>query len=136
MGLLSGKRPNDLGHADGKFSRDSGKAAWKPNWVSSAVSEGDKHFIAPLTFTGNAAKAWGALKTKVEAMPATKIIAATDTYLHAESRSKAMGFVDDLECALDAKNHVIHVRAGARLGVRDFDVNRKRVEGLRKRFAA
>jgi uncharacterized protein (DUF1499 family) len=47
-----------------------------------------------------------------------------------------MGFVDDTEFALEAAAGVIHVRAGARLGIRDFGVNRERVERLRAAVAA
>jgi uncharacterized protein (DUF1499 family) len=42
-----------------------------------------------------------------------------------------LGFVDDVEFALDAANSVIHVRSGSRLGVRDFGVNRIRIETIR-----
>jgi uncharacterized protein (DUF1499 family) len=135
MGLLTGKRPSKLGYNDGAFVRDTHPAAWKPNWVSSTVKESDKHYVAPLAFTGDAKAAWERLKTSVEALPRTKVIAADAQHLHAESTSPTLGFGDDLECALDAKAHCIHVRAGARLGVRDFDANRKRVEALRRAFS-
>ena len=47
-----------------------------------------------------------------------------------------MGYVDDVELALDAAAGVIHVRSAARLGVRDFGVNRARVEALRSKLGA
>ena len=46
-----------------------------------------------------------------------------------------MGFVDDAEFALDASARVIHAKSAARLGVRDFGVNRKRIEAIRASFA-
>ncbi|MEO7761308.1 MAG: DUF1499 domain-containing protein [Casimicrobiaceae bacterium] len=55
-------------------------------------------------------------------------------YLHAECSSTLVGFVDDLECLLDRKARVVHVRSAARLGLRDFGVNRARVEALRERI--
>jgi uncharacterized protein (DUF1499 family) len=56
-------------------------------------------------------------------------------YLYAEFKSAAMGFVDDTEFALDTSAQVIHVRSASRLGVRDFDVNRKRIESIRAQLA-
>jgi len=47
-----------------------------------------------------------------------------------------MGFVDDVELALDPAHSVIQVRSAARVGVRDFGVNRARVEALRAALAA
>jgi uncharacterized protein (DUF1499 family) len=43
-----------------------------------------------------------------------------------------MGFTDDVEFYADGK--LLHVRSSSRLGVRDFDVNRKRIESLRKQL--
>ena len=45
-----------------------------------------------------------------------------------------MGYVDDVEFALDEKAGVIHVRSASRLGIRDMDVNRKRIESIRAQF--
>jgi hypothetical protein len=53
-----------------------------------------------------------------------------------EFSPKVMGFTDDVEFALDAKAGKIHIRSASRLGVRDFGVNRARVEAIRTRFAA
>jgi uncharacterized protein (DUF1499 family) len=55
-------------------------------------------------------------------------------YLHAEFKSRLMGFVDDVEFTYDEKAGVLHVRSASRLGRRDFDVNRKRVQALRSRI--
>ncbi len=46
-----------------------------------------------------------------------------------------MGYVDDVEFAFDPQAGVLHVRSASRLGRRDFDVNRERVEALRARLA-
>ena len=40
----------------------------------------------------------------------------------------------DIICAMDApaSHHRIHVRSASRLGLKDFGVNRKRIEGIRR----
>ena len=60
----------------------------------------------------------------------------TPGYLHVEFASKGLGFVDDAEFALDAAARVIHVKSAARLGIRDFSVNRDRVEAIRAALGA
>jgi len=42
-----------------------------------------------------------------------------------------MKFVDDIEFLLDTANQQVQVRSASRLGYRDFDVNRERVEAIR-----
>jgi len=131
MGLFSGSRPTDLGYKDGKFK----PCPWKPNCVSSTADKGDtKHYIAPLAFAGSAEESWGKLKALIAKTPGSTVVSDTPGYLHVEFKSAAMGFVDDGEFALDAASGAIQVRSAARLGVRDFDVNRKRVESLRSQL--
>ena len=129
MGLFAGKRPTDLGFgADGRF-----RAAqpWKPNWVSSTVAGDDKHFVAPYDIRGDRARAWAALHAAIEAAPGATIVRRDPGYLQVEFKSRTLGFVDDAEFQMDPGGRKIHVRSAARLGIRDFDVNRKRVESLR-----
>ena len=128
MGLFSGSRPTNLGISAGKFAPPS----WKPNCVSSTVDKSDdKHFIAPLTYVGSGADAWEKLVALVKASPRASVVNESANYLYAEFKSAGMGYVDDVEFALDEKAGVIQVRSASRLGVRDFDVNRKRVEAIR-----
>ncbi len=132
MGLFSGRRPKHLGVTDGRLAPTDPR----PNNVSSQAdpSNDATHYIDPLRFAGDAGRAFAAAKKIVAALERTHIIADRENYLHAESSSKTFGFVDDLELLLDAKGKVIHVRAAARLGIRDFDVNRNRVETIRHRL--
>lgn len=128
MGLLSGSRPRDLGLAGGKLRGGT----WKPNWVSSQVGSSDtKHFIDPLRFAGAPDAAWKALESALRAMPGATVVTGIPGYLHVEFASPLLGFVDDAEFALDTAEGVIHVRSGARLGLDDLGVNRKRVESIR-----
>lgn len=128
MGLFSGKRPTDLGLAVGRLRAGD----WKPNWVSSQVPATDaKHFIEPLRAPGSPEAAWKALQKVLIAMPRATVVTSNPGYLHVEFASAALGFVDDAEFAQDPAGGLIHVRSGARLGIRDFDVNRKRIEAIR-----
>lgn len=106
-----------------------------PNCVSSLVASGG-HAVAPIAYTGPAPQAWERLKDVLSAMPRTTIVEQTEDYLRAESVSRFLRFVDDIECAMDVEKEVIHVRSASRLGYSDFGVNRKRVEALRAGFAA
>jgi len=63
-------------------------------------------------------------------MPGATVIEEKADYLYAEYRTPLLRFVDDVEFLL--AEGVIHVRSASRLGRRDFGVNRKRIETLRK----
>ena len=131
MGLLKGKRPSGLGVHGGSFK----PCSWKPNCVSStAEPSDDKHHVAPFAFKGSAEAAWKSLSSAVKGRERVTIVKDEPGYLYAEFASKGMGFVDDVEFALDAKAGVIQVRSASRLGVRDFGVNRARVESLRRQL--
>ncbi|MFM7295266.1 MAG: DUF1499 domain-containing protein [Burkholderiales bacterium] len=128
MGIFAGTRPDGLGYRNGQFKAPS----WKPNTVSSTVAKDDSHYIAPLSFTGSADAAWKKLEATVRAQQGATVISAQADYIYAEFKTPGLGFVDDVEFALDTTNNVIHVRSGSRLGVRDFGVNRKRIETIRR----
>ena len=131
MGLFAGSRPANLGFNAGKFVPPS----WKPNCVSSTVEKtDDKHYVAPIAYTGTGARAWKKLADIVKANPRASVVNESANYLYAEFKSAGLGFVDDVEFALDQNAAAIQVRSGSRLGVRDFDVNRKRVEAIRAQF--
>ncbi len=131
MGLFAGTRPDGLGFTSGQFKAPS----WKPNTVSSTVAKDDSHYIAPIAFAGDAATAWKKLINRIERNKRAQVVTNNPSYLYVEFKSAGMGFVDDVEFALDANANVIHVRSGSRLGVRDFDVNRKRIEAIRSAFS-
>ena len=132
MGLFSGTRPTALGFPGGRFADGD----WRPNWVSSTVAAADaKHHVAPIAFAGDGARAWTALEAVIAAFPRARVITRSPAYLHVEFASRGLGFVDDVEFALDAPARVVHVKSAARLGVRDFSVNRERVEAIRAALA-
>ena len=131
MGLFSGSRPSNPGFNAGKFAPPS----WKPNCVSSTVDKSDEtHFIAPLVYVGNSTDAWKKLTGIVKNSLRATVVNENAIYLYTEYKSAGMGYVDDVEFALDEKAGVIHVRSASRLGIRDMDVNRKRIESIRAQF--
>ena len=131
MGLFSGSRPTNLGYTNGQFSPPS----WKPNCVSSSVDKSDKHYIEPLAFSGAPDAAWKKLQSLIKGSQRVTVVQDSPVYLYAEFKSASLGFVDDVEFALDDKAGVIQVRSASRLGVRDFNINRDRVESIRAQLA-
>jgi uncharacterized protein (DUF1499 family) len=130
---FSGTRPNNLGVKDGKLAACPNT----PNCVSSQSPASDQeHYIAPLSYSGDAMAAMANLKSVIEGMERTAIITESENYLYAEFTSALMGFVDDVEFFLDQEAGVIHVRSASRLGQSDLGVNRKRVEAIRSKLAA
>ncbi|HEY6865535.1 MAG TPA: DUF1499 domain-containing protein [Burkholderiales bacterium] len=133
MGLFSGKRPDNLGAIRGRLA----PCRSTPNCVSSQADLGDPtHYIEPLRFVGEPAHAWAALQVVVSGMERARIVGRENAYLYAEFTSRLMGYVDDVEFLLDAPARLIHVRSASRLGIRDFGVNRERIETIRGRLMA
>ena len=129
--MFAGKRPGNLGAKDGRLASCGSRV----NCVSSQADPADaQRYVAPMPFRGGAAEAIAAARRAVESMARARVVRADGNYLHAEFRSKLMGYVDDVEFTFDAKAGVLHVRSASRLGRRDFDVNRERVEALRARL--
>ncbi len=91
----------------------------------------DLHAVAPYQLIVAPQDAWRALRTVIDGLPRTKIVSATEDYLHVECSSALFGFVDDLELHLRPVERLISVRSASRLGHSDFGVNRNRVESLR-----
>jgi uncharacterized protein (DUF1499 family) len=104
-----------------------------PNCVSSQATDSEHH-VAPLRITGDAAQATDDLRSIIESMPRTRIVAASPTALHAEFTSRIFRFVDDVDLQLDAAAHVVQIRSASRTGYSDWGVNRRRVEAIRRAF--
>jgi uncharacterized protein (DUF1499 family) len=121
--MFNWRRPDNLGVTNGRLA----PCRRTPNCVCSQADPADReHYIAAIPFRGEAI---AAVRRAVESLPRTRIISATSNYLYAEFRSKLLGYVDDVEFFYDGA--AIQVRSAARLGRRDFGVNRNRVEQLR-----
>jgi len=121
--MFDWRRPDNLGVTNGRLA----PCRRTPNCVSSQADPSDReHYIAPIAFRGDAIEA---VRKAVESLPRTTVISANSSYLYAEFRSKLLGYVDDVEFFYDGA--AIQVRSASRLGRRDFNVNRNRVEQLR-----
>ena len=130
-GMFSGTRPDNLGLHDGKLA----PCPNKPNCVNSAATD-PRHAIAPLAFTGNPDAAMQTLHDIVVGMGRARLMTREADYLYAEVVSKMLGFVDDVEFALNRQTKLIQVRSASRLGYSDLGVNRKRLEAIRTAFEA
>lgn len=102
-----------------------------PNCISSGDRDSG-HKIAPFQLVKPANEVWLMVQELVSELPRTRIIKATEDYLHAECRSFLFGFVDDLELHLRPAAGIIAIRSAARSGYADFGVNRRRIESLRE----
>jgi uncharacterized protein (DUF1499 family) len=131
LALLSAlaRRPANLGAKGGRL-------APCPNTPNCVCTHDAAHRIEPLRFVGSAEEAMKRLRGVLAAWPRTRVVTAADGYLHAECRSRLFRFVDDVEFLLDPQAHVIHFRSASRAGRSDLGVNRRRMEGLRRAFAA
>lgn len=128
MGILSGKRPSDLGVRSGNLKA----VPSSPNAVSSQAT--DAHQIAPLAYKGPQEQAMKALKALIEGTPDTRIVETKPDYLYAEYASAVLGFIDDVEFFFPPNTGIIHVRSASRLGYSDLGVNRKRIEAIRAKL--
>lgn len=131
LGALSQRRPAHLGvQADGRLA----PCPAAPNCISSQA-EDEAHRADPLPLVGTPAETLERLKEVLAAMPRTTVVTANDRYLHAECRSRLIGFVDDIELLVDDRAKVIQIRSASRVGYSDLGVNRKRVEQIRDRLS-
>lgn len=137
LGLLAGNPPDGLGVQDGRLKAPRST----PNSVSSQAMLHPSHprhleaQIAPLAYSGDGNAAMTRLAGLLAQMPRTKLVAQEAGYLRFECGSRWLKFADDLEFLLDDGAKLIQVRSASRLGRRDFDVNRERVESIRRLFA-
>ena len=104
-----------------------------PNCVSTQTDDPGK-LMEPIPYSGPLAAARERLVAVLRALPRTRIVLEEPGYLKAECRSRLFRFVDDVDLLFDDQAKLIHFRSAARLGRRDFGVNRERMEEIRRRF--
>lgn len=136
-GLLTGTPPRGLGVQDGQLKAPRAT----PNNVHSQAALFGPEFaharIEPLPWRdGDGAATIARLRTLIEATPGARIVEARADYLRVEFTSRWLRFVDDAEFWADPAARVVQVRSSSRLGRRDFGVNGKRIEALRKHLLA
>tara|TARA_B100001250_G_C19190187_1_gene524814 strand:- start:8 stop:418 length:411 start_codon:yes stop_codon:yes gene_type:complete len=79
-------------------------------------------------------ESFGKVIKVVEAMPRTKIIEKSDSYIHAEAQTKWMRYTDDLLIKAIPNKGVIQVRSESRVGIGDNGVNKKRIADIAYRL--
>lgn len=137
LGVLRGRQPNDIGIQNGRLKPPS----WTPNSVSTQADlypdhpQKDYARIAPIQFTGDGERAMLRIADILKHSERTVIVTQKSDYLYAQCTTRILRFTDDLEFWLDKSAGVIQVRSASRLGRKDFNVNRERVETIRAQFA-
>ena len=110
----------------------------KPNCVSTSSPADDRrHAISPMLLPpdSDGQAAMVILEDLVRQIPKSRIITSQGGYLHAEVRSRTFDFVDDVEFYVRPGSNSVEMRSASRVGYSDLGANRKRIEGIRKRFA-
>ena len=106
-----------------------------PNCVSSQTDQADKR-VEPLRYDGDRQLAKAKLLRVLAGFSRTRVETDEDRYIHVVFTTWLMRFKDDVEFYFAEDEPVIHVRSASRVGYSDLGTNRRRVEALRKAFAA
>jgi uncharacterized protein (DUF1499 family) len=133
---LSGKTPSHLREPASNTSMASPPK--RPNYATSHPDAKPPFAVEPLHHPGPPVEAFAALIQVLSGLGGVTVAyERAPEYLWATCSTKLMGFVDDLECHLSASPNGtrIDVRSAARLGMRDFGVNRSRIEAIRLKLA-
>ncbi len=107
-----------------------------PNCVASSEDAGGGRAMEPLRYQGGMAEGKRRLLAVLGGMPGAAVVADDGAYLRAEFRSRAFGFVDDVEFLIDDDAGRIDFRSASRVGYSDFGANRARMTEIARRFAA
>lgn len=70
----------------------------------------------------------------LNSLPRTTIVEEGNDYIHAEVRSKYVGFVDDLELFNVSDQNIIQARSESRVGLSDLGVNNNRLKFIGKQI--
>lgn len=106
-----------------------------PNCVSTEAADA-RHAMPPVPFTGTVEAAQARARAALLAEPRTRIVLEQPGYLRAESRSRLIRFVDDVEVVVDGPARLVRFRSASRVGRSDLGVNRARMERFSRRFAS
>lgn len=129
LGVQSRRAPGHTGVSRGSLL----PCPASPNCVVSRGGDA-AHTVEPLLFDGDAAAAMRRLRDVLANLPGAHIVTESSTYLRAEVRSRLFGFVDDVECLLDADGGRIDIRSASRVGYGDLGANRARARLIASRF--
>jgi uncharacterized protein (DUF1499 family) len=134
LGLLSGKRPTDLGLHGGMLKPPVLTASNVVSSYAALQPHTDYHVIAPIAVAGDGKTAFRKLTDLIGKMDGARIITSEPGYVYAEFQTRLLKFVDDVEFVLDEPAGVIQMRSASRLGIKDLGANRQRLEAIRMRF--
>ena len=70
----------------------------------------------------------------VSETPRTKIVEQTNSYIHAEAKTKWRRYTDDLLLKAIPERGIIQIRSESRIGIGDNGVNQKRVDDFAYRL--
>ena len=137
LGFLNGKQPSNLGVKADRLKQPS----FSPNSVSSQADLYPDHpqlqyaRIEPLPLKdGNLATSMTKLADVLRSLPSTAIVETKPDYIYAQSQTRLLKFVDDVEFWFNPAKGAIEVRSSSRLGRKDFGVNRQRIELVRQKY--
>lgn len=137
LGFLNGKQPSNLGVKTDRLKQPS----FSPNSVSSQADLYPDHpqlqyaRIEPLPLKdGNLATSMTKLADVLRSLPSTAIVETKPDYIYAQSQTRLLKFVDDVEFWFNPAKGAIDVRSSSRLGRKDFGVNRQRIELVRQKY--
>jgi uncharacterized protein (DUF1499 family) len=142
FGLLSGKQPHNIGVTSERLkppSKTRNSVSSQASLHADAVDTALMQYVSvePLPFkNNNAANSMQVLLSVLKSMPGVAIVDAKPDYIYAQSSTKVLKFVDDVEFWVNPAKGVIDMRSASRLGREDFGVNRARVEAIRAAYTA
>ena len=137
LGFFNGTQPSSLGVKDERLKQPS----FSPNSVSSQADLYPDHpqlqyaRIEPLPLKdGNLATSMTKLADVLRSLPSTAIVETKPDYIYAQSQTRLLKFVDDVEFWFNPAKGAIDVRSSSRLGRKDFGVNRQRIDLVRQKY--
>lgn len=105
----------------------------KPNCVSS-LTKSKKHFMEPWTLMGSKEESLKKIKEIALSEPRVELVSESGDLLHFVFTSRLLRFKDDVFFTVQGDK--LHYKSASRLGYRDFDVNKERIEKLKEAYYA
>ena len=104
-----------------------------PNCVSTLAHD-SRHAMPPLPFMGSKDQSRQRIIDIIKSLERSKIVKISNSYIHAQFRSRVFRFVDDAEFQFDDAARIVHFRSASRVGYYDFGANRRRMSEICKRY--
>jgi uncharacterized protein (DUF1499 family) len=95
-----------------------------------------RHAMPPLPFNGTKDQSKNRIIEIIKRTRRSKIMDISDSYIHAEFRTRFLRFVDDVEFLFDDASRTVHFRSASRVGYYDFGLNRRRMNEISKQYLA